>query len=138
MGLWAWCVDRAGRLGETGITIGIMGSGWGIFGSLVNVAPRYESLLLYWYDMWIPTLLVGVTVAGLATIRPKKLWSLGSLQLSMGMPGWGYYLTDSGAFFEARSVHIVFGVLFSMCWVALGLGLRAAGVQRVAEPLARD
>jgi hypothetical protein len=40
-------------------------------------------------------------------------------------------LTDSGAVLEARSVHIGFGLLFSLGWVVLGVGL---GTKRAPRP----
>jgi hypothetical protein len=41
----------------------------------------------------------------------------------MGVLGWGYYVTDSDAILEARSIHVGFGLLFSLGWVALGVTL---------------
>ena len=46
--------------------------------------------------------------------------------LATGVFGWVYNLTDSGAILEARSMHIGFGLLFSLGWVVLGVGLAAA------------
>jgi len=45
-------------------------------------------------------------------------------------------LTDSGAILEARSVHVGFGLLFSVGWVVLGVGLLAAGTKRALRPQA--
>jgi uncharacterized membrane protein len=56
--------------------------------------------------------------------------------LATGVFGWVYYLTDSGAALEARSVHIGFGLLYSLGWVALGVGLMVAGTRRAQRPQA--
>ena len=53
--------------------------------------------------------------------------------LATGMFGWGYYLTDTGAVFEARAPHVGFGLLFSLGWVTLGIGLWARGTARTRE-----
>jgi hypothetical protein len=47
--------------------------------------------------------------------------------LAMGTFGWVYYATDSGSILEARSVHVGFGTLFSLGWIALGLVLLKRG-----------
>jgi len=58
---------------------------------------------------------------------------MGVLVLTVGVFGWVYYLTDSGAVLEARSVHIGFGLLFSLGWVALGLTLWLAATKQAKE-----
>ncbi len=54
--------------------------------------------------------------------------------LAMGVFGLVYYATDSGAILETRPVHVGFGLLFSLGWVALGLGLLAAGTRQARGP----
>jgi hypothetical protein len=49
------------------------------------------------------------------------------LPLAMGALGWAYSFTDSGAIFEARSVHVGAGLLFALGWVALGFFLLLTG-----------
>ena len=56
--------------------------------------------------------------------------------LATGVFGWVYYLTDSGAVLEARSVHVGFELLFSLGWVVLGVELLAAGTKRAPRPQA--
>jgi hypothetical protein len=79
--------------------------------------------------LWLPTLLAGLTLSGIGAVEQRGLRGLGALPLAIGAVGWGYYLTDSGAIFEARSVHIGFALLFGLGWVVLGLRLWAEGVQ---------
>jgi hypothetical protein len=41
----------------------------------------------------------------------------------MGIFGWVSYITDEGHILTLRPVHIVFKVLFGLCWVVLGYAL---------------
>jgi hypothetical protein len=86
---------------------------------------------------WLLFMLSGLTLVGIATVREKPLRGMGALALAMGAFGWVYDLTDTGAVLEARSVHIGFGLLFSLGWVALGAGLLAVGTRRARIPQAR-
>ncbi len=54
--------------------------------------------------------------------------------LATGVFGLVYHVTDSGAVLETRPVHVGFGLLFSLGWVALGLGLLAAGTRQARGP----
>ena len=58
--------------------------------------------------------------------------------LAMGMFGLVYYVTDSGAILETRPVHVGFGLLFSLGWVAVGLGLLVAGTRQARRPRTGD
>jgi hypothetical protein len=135
IGLYAWCQGQAGRLGAMGIVLASVGSTLGAVRSVVNVAvPSLYShdavsirILLLLGDVWIATLFVGLLMGG-ALVRRSPLRAVGGLLLAMGASGWAYSFTDTGAIFEARSVHIGFGVLFSLGWMALGLALRAKRV----------
>lgn len=51
------------------------------------------------------------------------------LPLAMGPFGWGYLLSDSGGVAEARSAHVLFGVLFGLGWVVLGYLLWSEGIK---------
>jgi hypothetical protein len=51
----------------------------------------------------------------------------------MGALGWAYSFTDSGAIFEARSVHVGAGLLFALGWVALGFFLLLTGGYTATE-----
>jgi hypothetical protein len=76
-------------------------------------------LLISWID-WLPVLLAGLSLIGIAGLRTKALGALRDLPLAMAASGWAYLLTDAGGAFEMRSGHVVFGILFSLSWVALG------------------
>jgi hypothetical protein len=82
-------------------------------------------------------MLTGLTLIGVATVRGKSLRRMGAMALAMGAFGLVYDLTDTGAVLEARSVHVGFGLLFSLGWVALGAGLVAAGTRRAEGSQAR-
>lgn len=110
-GLYAQCggrEGRAGRLGEVGFNLGFLASVLGVYNAF--------SLTLN----WLVGLFAGLTLLGIATIRTKALGAWRALPLAMGLFGWGYYFTDSNGLVDARSVHVVCGVLFSLGWVALG------------------
>ena len=83
-------------------------------------------------------MLTGLTLTGIATVRSRWSRGTGAVVLATGVFGWVYDLTDSGAVLEARSVHIGFGLLFSLGWVVLGVGLLAAGTMRASRPQAAD
>jgi hypothetical protein len=143
MGLYALCRDEAGRLGETGIVLGMFGSAVGIVRSVVDVAvptlyPHNAAsgrILLLLGVVWAAALFVGLILVGSALlVRASARRALGVLLLAMGASGWAFLFTDSGAIFETRSVHIGFGILFSLGWMTLGLALRAGGALRAKEP----
>ena len=71
-----------------------------------------------------------------ATVRSEWSRGTGAVVLATGVFGWIYNLTDSGAVLEARSVHVGFGLLFSLGWVVLGVRLLAAGTRRAPRPQA--
>jgi hypothetical protein len=48
--------------------------------------------------------------------------------------GWGYYLTETGAILEPRARHVAFVLLFSLGWVALGIGLWVRGRNEPENP----
>jgi succinate dehydrogenase/fumarate reductase flavoprotein subunit len=74
-------------------------------------------------------MLTGLTLMGVDTVRSEWSRRTGAVVLATGVFGWVYNLTDSGAVLEARSVHVGFGLLFSLGWVVLGVGLLAAGTK---------
>jgi hypothetical protein len=49
------------------------------------------------------------------------------LLLAMGSFSWAYRFTDNGSLFQTRLVHVGFGTLFSLGWVAVGLALWKKG-----------
>lgn len=111
---------RRGRLGKVGFVLGFAGAGWGVAHGVVDLEPWYEYFV---GRSWLPPLFAGLTLIGVAAIRTKRTraprnW--GALPLAAGAFGWAYYLTDSGGIFEMRPGHVVFGMLFSLSWMALG------------------
>ena len=58
--------------------------------------------------------------------------------LLIAASGWAYYFTDSGAVFgavfEARPVHVGFGMLFAVGWVVLGITLRLGEARQAEDP----
>ncbi len=58
--------------------------------------------------------------------------------IATGVFGLVYYATDPGAALETRLLHVGFGLLFSLGWVALGLGLLAAGTRQARRPRMGD
>jgi hypothetical protein len=132
--LWTLCAGRATRLVHTGIMVASFGSALGVIRSLVDIAvPSFyphnalSGRVLVVLDLWTPTLFVGLLIVGVALVRIGALRALGALLLAAGFFGWAYRFTDYGAIFEARLVHVGFGVLFSLGWVAVGLALWKKG-----------
>jgi hypothetical protein len=133
--------SRLRVLGWTGMVLAVYGSGWGIVSAVVGG----ESVWAYFAQRswpqflsdWLLFMLTGLTLIGVATVRGKSLRRMGAMALAMGAFGLVYDLTDTGAVLEARSVHVGFGLLFSLGWVALGAGLVAAGTRRAEGSQAR-
>jgi hypothetical protein len=115
--LWG---SRLGMLGLMGMALAMYAWGWRV----VGLAD------------WVLFMLTGLTLMGIATLRSGPSRRTGALVLATGVFGWVYYLTDSGAVLEARSVHIGFGLLYSLGWVGLGVGLVVAGARRAQGPQA--
>ena len=142
IGLYMWCKGRVGRLGEAGLLVGLIGSSLGILHGLSSLmhldyviqdrSPSSFHTILH--DVWLPVLFTGLTLVGIANIRHRSLRGVSALALAMGVSGWIYDFTDSSAIFEVRVVHVGFGVLFSLGWVALGLAFWARATRQVREP----
>ena len=117
-------------LRRTGFLLGFLGSGWGVVHGVADIPAWYSyaggkagaSLL-----NWLPLLLSGLTLVGIATIRVKALRSWESLPLVTGVVGWAYYFTDSGGILQTRPGHVAFGALFSLGWIATGYALCSRG-----------
>ncbi len=78
-------------------------------------------LLLYSPLTW---LLVGLSIVGLATIRGRVPRNWGFLLLALASFGWVYQLTDDQTgIVDIRSIHVMFGILFALCWMLLGYAL---------------
>jgi hypothetical protein len=132
---------RLGVLGWMGLVLNVYGWGWsaavfavGKHFAWVFFAQRWWSH--YLHD-WLALMVTGLILIGIATARGKPLGRMGASAVATGAFGWVYYLTDAGAVSEARSVHVGFGLLFSLGWVALGAGLLAAEGRRAQSPQAR-
>jgi hypothetical protein len=91
----------------------------------------------HYLSSWLLFMLIGLTLLGTSSVRSGPLQSRvpSALALATVVFGWPYYMTDSAdAVLEAQWVHIGFGLLFSLGWVALGVGLLATGTRRVKKP----
>jgi hypothetical protein len=128
MGLFALCRERVGRIGKFGFELGFAGSAMGVAYAVPwsAFASRDDLLAsLVWLDTplvwWLHVLLIGIPLVGISAVRAGTLPGQGFLLLAIGAFGWVYYAADSGAILASRSVHVVFGALFGLCWIALGL-----------------
>jgi hypothetical protein len=124
--LYARFLRQTFWLGKIGIILTSIGSSLGIVDGLVIAVSVYthnavSGRILRLLDLWTPTLFTGLLLSGLAFTAMRSSRSSGILLLTMGVFGWGYYVTDSHAILEARAMHVGFGLLFSLGWVALGL-----------------
>ena len=126
------CARLAGEmrfLGWIGFFLAFWGCGLGLVHGVVDDALLYgyfvergwPGLLL----RWLPSLLVGLVLVGTVAAKAKVLGCWSPLLLVAGLSGWSYYLTDVSVGTELRTVHVVFGVLFSSCWIAIGYALGA-------------
>jgi hypothetical protein len=126
------CARLAGEmrfLGWIGFFLAFWGCGLGLVHGVVDddllygyfVERGWPGLLL----RWLPPLLVGLVLVGTAAAKARVLGCWSPLLLVAGLSGWSYYLTDVSVGTELRTVHVVFGVLFSSCWIAIGYALGA-------------
>src|SRR5215217_1912585 len=121
--------SRLGMLGWMGMALAVYAWGWRVVSAIVGG----EAVLAYFAQRewphylasWSLFMLIGLTLMGVATVRSGWSRRISAVVLATGVFGWVYNLTDSGAVLEARSVHIGFGLLFSLGWVVLGVGLLA-------------
>jgi hypothetical protein len=126
------CTNRRRPLKSTGPVLCLVGSTWGVVGSIANLHPLYAYLAgisgwpRYLFD-WLLLLQIGLALTGIATVSTRSLRWLGILLLSIGVFGWGYTFTDTGVILEARAVHVGCGLLFSLGWVVLGMRCWVAG-----------
>src|SRR5215216_1577772 len=132
--------SRLGMLGWMGMALAVYAWGWSVVGAIVGG----EAVCTYFAQRewphylasWLLFMLTGLTLMGVATVRSGWSRGTGAVVLATGVFGWVYNLTDSGAVLEARSVHVGFGLLFSLGWVVLGVRLLAAGTRRAPRPQA--
>ena len=128
MGLFALCRKQVGRTGRFGFVLGLAASAMGVAYAVPwsAFASRDDWLSsLVWLDTplvwWLHLLLVGIPLAGVSTVRAGTLPAQGLLLLAIGTFGWVYYAADPGAILASRSVHVAFGALFGLGWIALGI-----------------
>jgi hypothetical protein len=128
--LYARCAGRTAWLGKTEIILSFIGSVLGAVKGLVNASVPslypYSALsgrIHLLLDVWTPALFAGLLLGVLALAATRALRSWGALLLAMGVVGWAYCVTDSGAILEDRLIHVGFGLMFCLGWVALGLTL---------------
>jgi hypothetical protein len=127
-GLYVRCRGRVGSLEGTGFAFGFIGSARGTVNSVVDV-PSWHLYVSSegWLPLllgWFPLLCVGLVLVGI-TIGRNTPDGLGALLFAIGAFGWAYCFTEkaSGGIIEARSAHVVFGVLFCLGWMVLGYAL---------------
>jgi hypothetical protein len=130
VGLCVLCEGRLGRIGKLGLVLSVAGSAMGVAYAVPwsTFAAREDWLSsLAWLDTpfvwWLHMFLTGLPLVGIAAVGTRTLRDSGILLLVMGVFGWAYYITDSGAILEARLAHVALGALFSLGWIALGLAL---------------
>ena len=136
--LWG---NRPVMLWWMGMALVLYGVGWGLVGASVGE----EAVWVYFAQRgwphyladWLLFVLAGLTLVGITVARSGPPRG-GALVLAMGMVGLVYYVTDSGAILETRPVHVGFGLLFSLGWVAVGLGLLVAGTRQARRPRTGD
>ena len=130
-GLCAWGKGGVGRLGMAGLGLGLIGSVEGVVRSVMDMSAWYSYVAgkswLHLVLNWLFLLLSGLTLAGIGALWAGASRRLGVLLLAMGALGGIYCVTDSGRALEMRTVHVVFGVLFGLIWVALGYALWSEG-----------
>ena len=131
-GLYTKCTGTVSWLGGMGFVLGFIGSAAGSLQGFKHLIGWYSThvlgstsamarglLVISWID-WLPVLLTGLSLIGIAAARTKTLGALHTLPLAMGAFGWAYLFTDSGGAVETRLGHVAFGILFSLSWMALG------------------
>jgi hypothetical protein len=126
-GIYAQLAGDVGLLGRLGFLIAFWGSGLGVAQSLMDNTLVYGYLLERGWPSqllrWLPSLLVGLVLVGIAALKTVASQRWSALLLVTAFAGWAYYLTDTTLESELRTAHVAFGVLFSSCWVAIGYSL---------------
>jgi hypothetical protein len=134
--------SRLGMLGWMGMALAVYAWGWSVVRAIVGGETVWAYFAQrewpHYLASWSSFMLTGLTLMGVVIVRSGWSRGTGAVVLSTVVFGWVYNVTDSGAVLEARSVHIGFGLLFSLGWVVLGMGLLAAGTKRASKPQAGD
>ena len=129
---------------KVGIFLSLIASVLGLAQGLFSVpaTSKYMYYALWWYpailppSVWIAVLPTGLLLAGVGTIGERDRRKQCTLLIAMGTCGLSYFLTDSGSVFQARPVHVGFGLLYSLGWVTLGFMLWATGSRLARGPTA--
>jgi hypothetical protein len=129
--LWG---TRSRTLWWMGMALIVYGVGWGLVGAIVGGEAKWVFFAQrgwpHYLTDWLLFMLAGLMVVGIAAARSGSPRG-GALVLATGVFGLVYYVSDSGAsVLETRAVHVGFGLLFSLGWVALGLALLAVGIRQ--------
>lgn len=141
LGVYAWYEAVQEPLGKTGLILILIGTLWGALLGLLSIASEGAAAVVsHWQWEHIPlvgwdsTFFSGLTLVGITAARKRRSRGLGVLLLLIAASGWAYYFTDSGAVFEARPVHVGFGLLFAVGWVVLGIALRLGEARQAKGP----
>jgi hypothetical protein len=133
-GAYAKLRTQASWLGVIGFVIGFAAAGWATVKGVMMAPTLYSQLgeRSWPQESWpsallgnaLTWLLVGLTIVGLTAVRKGVVRDWSSLLLTMALFGWVYHLTDDiTGIVDVRSIHVVFGVLFSLSWMVLGYAL---------------
>lgn len=137
-GYYVWSRGRAAWwLAWIGFVFGFVGSGLGVAYRLLDIAGIASTADRYGYVVgkgwlpqlfdWFPWLLVGLTLVGIAFVGKGLVRWWAPLPLAMGLFGWTYYFSESGDIAQMRTIHVLFGLLFSLSWIGLGYLLWSRG-----------
>src|SRR5215218_8484679 len=139
---------QAGWLSYVGFLISLAGAAWWLTAGITNAPNLYRHLgertgaappgapeeecglcLLAKLSLLVNSpltwLLIGLSIVGFTTaLRGEALWNWGLLLLTMALSGWVYQLTDDmSGIVDIRTIHVAFGILFSLSWMGLGCAL---------------
>jgi len=144
VGVYIKCRTQAGWLSLIGFVLSFAGAGWLTIIGVVLAPTLYRQLgernwvygvgqecafcLLQKLSLLLSSpltwLLVGLTIVSLTILRKEVLRDWGFLLVAMVLFGWVYQLTDDWTgIVDVRSVHVVFGILFSLSWMLVGFAL---------------
>lgn len=127
IGIYVRLAGRLGALAAAGFVVAFCGLALRIVLGTVDAGPVVGPFNAYLLDKglpsqflgWLPLLLSGLLLIGVGTHRTRALSTWSRLLLALSLCGWIYQLTDSDNAM-LRSVHVAFGLVFSLGWVALG------------------
>jgi hypothetical protein len=135
-GVYAQLDKNVGLLGKIGFLVAFWGSGLGFAQSLMDNNLLFGYLLEEGWPgqllRWLPSLLIGLTLVGMAAAKTALSPRWSRLLLVTACAGWAYYVTDTPLDSGLRTAHVAFGLVFSSCWIAIGYVLGVGhGLRRV-------